>query len=120
MCRGWSSFNCCRYIYSFGVVRLEIFIRRKPTDEMFRDGLSIAKYTEMNIPDKMLQIVDPQLVQELGLSQEDSVTDDENAAHCLLSVLNIGLCCTKSAPSERISMQEVAAKLHTIRDSYLR
>ena len=58
-------------IYSFGVVLLEIFIRRKPTDEIFRDGLSIAKYTEMNIPDKMLQIVDPQLVQELGLSQED-------------------------------------------------
>jgi hypothetical protein len=87
---------------------------------MFKDGLSIAKYTEMNIPDKMLQIVDPQLVQELGLSQEDPVTDDESAPHCLLSVLNIGLCCTKSAPSERISMQEVAAKLHTIRDSYLR
>lgn len=84
---------------------------------MFKDGLSIAKFTEINIPDKMLQIVDPQLVQELSLNQEDPVATDENAAHCLLSVLNIGLCCTKSSPSERISMQEVAAKLHAIRDS---
>ncbi|CAN6380913.1 unnamed protein product [Urochloa humidicola] len=105
-------------VYSFGIVLLEIFIRRRPTDDMFKDGLTIAKYTEMNIPYKMLQIVDPQLVQELGLSQEDPVTADD-AADCLLSVLNIGLCCTKSAPSERISMQEVTTKLHTIRDSYL-
>ncbi|KAB8114397.1 hypothetical protein EE612_053788 [Oryza sativa] len=93
-------------VYSFGVVLLEIFIRRRLTDDMFKDGLTIAKYTEINIPDKMLQIVDPQLVQELGLSQEDPVRVDETATHCLLSVLNIGLCCTKSSPSERISMQE--------------
>ncbi|CAO2145992.1 unnamed protein product [Urochloa humidicola] len=106
-------------VYSFGIILLEIFIRRRPTDDMFKDGLTIAKYTEMNIPDKMLQIVDPQLVQELGLSQEDPVTADD-AADCLLSVLKIALCCTKSAPSERISMQEVTTKLHTIRDSYLR
>nr|AAX93038.1 hypothetical protein LOC_Os11g07230 [Oryza sativa Japonica Group] len=85
-------------VYSFGVVLLEIFIRRRPTDDMFKDGLTIAKYTEINIPDKMLQIVDPQLVQELGLSQEDPVRVDETATHCLLSVLNIGLCCTKSSP----------------------
>nr|AHJ61056.1 Hwi1-25L2 [Oryza rufipogon] len=107
-------------VYSFGVVLLEIFIRRRPTDDMLKDGLTIAKYIETNIPDKMLQIVDPQLVQELGLSQEDPVCVDEIATHCLLSVLNIGLCCTKSSPSERISMQEVATKLHRIRESYLR
>nr|CAB3484002.1 unnamed protein product [Digitaria exilis] len=107
-------------VYSFGVILLEIFIRRRPIDEMFKDGLSIAMYTEMNIPDKILQIIDPQLVQELGLSQEDLVTADENAAHCLLSVMSIGLYCTKSAPSDRISMQEVSAKLHAVKDSYLR
>uniref|UniRef100_A0A0E0J9X2 non-specific serine/threonine protein kinase n=1 Tax=Oryza nivara TaxID=4536 RepID=A0A0E0J9X2_ORYNI len=104
-------------VYSFGVVLLEIFIRKRPTDDMFKDGLSIAKYADINIPDRLLQIVDPQLVQELSLNQEDPVATDENAAHCLLSVLNIGLCCTKSSPNERISMQEVAAKLHAIRDS---
>uniref|UniRef100_A0A0D9XQ36 non-specific serine/threonine protein kinase n=1 Tax=Leersia perrieri TaxID=77586 RepID=A0A0D9XQ36_9ORYZ len=97
-------------VYSFRVVLLEIFIRRRPTDDIFKDGLSIAKYTEISIPDKLLQIVDPQLVQELGFSQEDPVTANENAAHCLLSVLNIELCCTKSSLSERVSMQEKANK----------
>uniref|UniRef100_A0A0E0MCZ5 Receptor kinase-like protein Xa21 n=1 Tax=Oryza punctata TaxID=4537 RepID=A0A0E0MCZ5_ORYPU len=119
-CAGGGQISTAADVYSFGVVLLEIFIRRRPTDDMFKDGLSIAKFTEMNIPDKMLQIVDPQLVQELSLCQEDSVTNDENGAQCVLSVLNIGLCCTDSAPSKRISMQEVADKLHAIRDSYLR
>ncbi|KAF0895803.1 hypothetical protein E2562_016536 [Oryza meyeriana var. granulata] len=119
-CAGGGQVSTAADVYSFGVVLLEIFIWRRPTDDIFKDGLSIVKYTEMNIPDKMLQIVDPQLVPASGLSQEDPVTVQENAAHCLLSVLNIGLYCTKSAPSERISMQEVAARLHTIRGSYLR
>ncbi|CAM0874994.1 unnamed protein product [Alopecurus aequalis] len=104
-------------VYSFGVVLLEIFIRRSPTDDMFKDGLSIAKFAEINFPDKMLQIVDPQLAQELYLCQEAPVADD-SAVHCLLSALEVGLCCTKSSPGERISMEEVAAKLHRIRDTH--
>ena len=44
----------------------------------------------------------------------------DSGAETLQSVLSIGLCCTKTSPNERISMQEVAAKLHRIRDAYLR
>ena len=29
-------------VYSFGVVLLEIFIRKRPTDDMFKDGLNIV------------------------------------------------------------------------------
>ena len=87
---------------------------------MFKDGLSISKYTEINFPDKMLQIVDPQLLRELDICQETSMNVEKNEVCCLLSVLNIGLNCTRLVPSERMSMQEVASKLHGIRDEYLR
>ncbi|XP_062182613.1 probable LRR receptor-like serine/threonine-protein kinase At3g47570 [Phragmites australis] len=107
-------------VYSFGVVLLELLIRRRPTDDMFKEGLSIARFTEMNMPDRVLEIVDPQLQQELDLGQETPAAVKENGVHCLISVLHIGLCCTKSSPNERISMQEVAAKLHGIKDAYLR
>ncbi|XP_015697759.1 LRR receptor-like serine/threonine-protein kinase EFR [Oryza brachyantha] len=101
-------------VFSFGVVLLEIFIRRRPTDDMFKDGLSIAKYTEINFPDRILEIVDPQLQQELDPYQETSTAVEEKGLQCLRSVLNIGLCCTKLTPRERITMQEVAAKLQGI------
>uniref|UniRef100_A0A0E0F302 Receptor kinase-like protein Xa21 n=1 Tax=Oryza meridionalis TaxID=40149 RepID=A0A0E0F302_9ORYZ len=106
-------------VYSFGVILLEIFIRRRPTDDMFQDGLTIAKYAEINFPDRILEIVDPQLQEELVLCQETPITAKEKGVHCLRSMLNIGLCCTKPTPSERISMQEAAAKLHGIKDAYL-
>ena len=107
-------------VFSFGVVLLELFIRRRPTDDMFKDGLSIAKHVEMNFPDRILEIVDPQLQQELDLCQETPMAVKEKGVHCFRSVLNIGLCCTKPTPSERISIQEASAKLHGIKDAYLR
>jgi len=107
-------------VYSFGVVLLEIFIRRSPTDDMFKDGMTIAKLTEINFPDNVFQIVDPQLLQELEQREDITMTIRDRAAQILQSVLSIRLYCTKTSPNERISMQEVAAKLRRIRDAYLR
>ena len=88
---------------------------------MFKDGMSIAKFVEINFPENVLQIVDPQLLGELELSKETPpVAIKDGGAQVLQSVLSIGLCCTKTSPSERISMQEAAAKLHGIRDACLR
>uniref|UniRef100_A0ACD5VI11 Uncharacterized protein n=1 Tax=Avena sativa TaxID=4498 RepID=A0ACD5VI11_AVESA len=107
-------------VYSFGIVLLEIFLRRRPTDDMFKDGVNIVKFTETNFPDRVMEIVDPQVIQELGLCHDNSVSLKEKGIRCLLSMINIGLCCTKPTPSERINMQEAAAKLHGIRVAYLR
>uniref|UniRef100_A0ACD5TR42 Uncharacterized protein n=1 Tax=Avena sativa TaxID=4498 RepID=A0ACD5TR42_AVESA len=107
-------------VYSFGIVLLEIFLRRRPTDDMFKDGLNIVKLTEISFPDRVMEIVDPQLIQELELCEETPMDLKEKGVSCLLSMLNIGLCCTKLSPGERINMQEVAAKLHGIRDAYVR
>jgi hypothetical protein len=87
---------------------------------MFKDGMTIAKLTEINFPDNVFQIVDPQLLQELEQREDITMTIRDRAAQILQSVLSIGLYCTKTSPNERISMQEVAAKLRRIRDAYLR
>jgi len=85
-----------------------------------KDGMNIAKLTEINFPDNVFQIVDPQLLQELEQREDITMTIRDSGAQTLQSVLSIGLCCTKTSPNERISMQEVAVKLHRIRDAYLR
>ena len=107
-------------VYSFGIVLLEIFLRRRPTDDMFKDGLSIVKFTEINFPDRVMEIVDPQLIQEVELCQETPTTSKEKFVRSLLSMISIALCCTKPSPGERGNMQEVAAKLHGVKDAYLR
>ncbi|CAM0878478.1 unnamed protein product [Alopecurus aequalis] len=106
-------------VYSFGVVLLEILLRRRPTDDMFKDGLSIVKLTEISFPDRVMEIVDPQLIQELEICQETQMALKEKGVYSLLSMLNIAICCTKPSPGERSNMQEVAAKLRGIRDAYL-
>ncbi|CAM0878520.1 unnamed protein product [Alopecurus aequalis] len=106
-------------VYSFGVVLLEIFLRRRPTDNMFKDGLSIIRYTQINMPDRVLEIVDSQLIDEMELCHETPTSLKHKGVHSLLSMLNIGICCTKTSPGERINMHEVAAKLHGIRDGYI-
>ncbi|TVU26579.1 hypothetical protein EJB05_29133, partial [Eragrostis curvula] len=119
-CAGGGQISTASDVYSFGVVLLEVLIRRRPTDDMFKDGMSIAKFTEINFPDNVLQIVDPQLLQDLDLSNETLTAIKNGEAQILQSVLGVALCCTKTSPNERISMLEVATKLQGIRDGYLR
>uniref|UniRef100_A0A0D3HNN5 Receptor kinase-like protein Xa21 n=1 Tax=Oryza barthii TaxID=65489 RepID=A0A0D3HNN5_9ORYZ len=107
-------------VYSFGIVLLELFLRKRPTDDMFKDGLTIAKFVELNVPDRILDLVDPELLQGQEDFSNKTLVNMEVDMKCLLSVINIGLCCTKQSPSERMDMQEVAAKLHGINDAYIR
>ncbi|CAL4992362.1 unnamed protein product [Urochloa decumbens] len=108
-------------VYSFGIVLLEIILRKRPTDDMFRDGLDIARYVGLNFPNSILHVVDPDLLEDhhVSSSQQTSVAVKEKKMECLLAVLNVGLCCAKPSPNERMDMREVAARLHRIKESYL-
>lgn len=75
------------------------------------------KFIESSFPGRVLEIVDHQLLQEL---EETPIALKEKCSECLPCILNVGLSCTKPSPGDRINMQEVAAKLHGIKDAYLR
>ncbi|CAD6342651.1 unnamed protein product [Miscanthus lutarioriparius] len=94
--------------------------QRRPTDDMFNGEMNITKFVEMNFPDRIPQIIDPELlVEQQHLCPETSVAMKEKSMECLLSFLNIGLLCTKPSPNERICMQEVTARLHGIKKAYI-
>lgn len=48
----------------FGIVLVEMILWKRPTNDMFRYGLDIARYVEMNFPNRILDIVDPGLLEE--------------------------------------------------------
>eukprot|EP01018_Ginkgo_biloba_P002947 Gb_32031 [translate_table: standard] len=49
-------------VYSFGIVLLEMVTRKRPTDEMFVEGLNLHKWVSMAYPDRMMEVVDGSLL----------------------------------------------------------
>ncbi|XP_070665204.1 probable LRR receptor-like serine/threonine-protein kinase At3g47570 [Malus domestica] len=105
-------------IYSFGILLLEIFTGRKPTDDMFNDGLSIHQFATMVMPDHAMDIVDPSLLIECG-DVDGSRLEPRRLEECSVAVIQIGLSCSAISLPERMLMDVVVNKLKKIRESYL-
>ncbi|KAL4621035.1 hypothetical protein ACB092_06G199000 [Castanea dentata] len=105
-------------VYSFGVFLLEMFLGKRPTDEMFIDDFNFHSFVRMALPERLVQIMDPALlireVEEMPAAamtareyyNENEIEADEdtqcivnhnqveaNVYKCLVSVLEIGGEC---------------------------
>ena len=49
-------------VYSYGILLLEMFLGKRPIDEMFKDGLNLHNFAKMALLDKLSQIVEPILI----------------------------------------------------------
>ncbi|KAK4594904.1 hypothetical protein RGQ29_018583 [Quercus rubra] len=132
-------------VYSYGVLVLEMFTRRRPTDDMFKDGLNLHNFVKMSLPKRLIQVVDPMLlpreVEEMGVAtttmmatkeddndneiveEANNIEDfrhmDVDMQKCLLSILNIGILCSLESPKERIDMEEVIKELQLIKSTFV-
>lgn len=109
---------------------LELFTGKRPTDDMFEDGLSIHQFVAIALPNHVMDIVDPSLLFEDddGEENEDvkeiAIIDDNRQFSagrndCLVSVMQIGLLCSRFSSEERMLMNVVVNKMKAIRESYL-
>ena len=133
-------------VYSYGVLVLEMFTGRRPTDDMFKDGLNLHNFVKMSLPKRLIQVVDPMLlpreVEGMGVAtavmmatkeddnynkiEVEEANNTEDFRHidvdmqkCLLSVLNIGILCSLESPKERINMEEVIKELQMVKSTLL-
>ncbi|CAL5366228.1 unnamed protein product [Camellia sinensis] len=104
-------------IYSFGILVLEMFTGKRPTNEMFKDGLSLYSFVNKALPDSVLEISDPILLQTK--EEEETFIRSEKIVECLSWILEIGVNCSSELPRERMSINDAAAKLHFIKDTLL-
>ncbi|GLJ20705.1 hypothetical protein SUGI_0377160 [Cryptomeria japonica] len=100
-------------IYSYGILLLELLTRKKPTDTMFTEGLTLPKWVSINFPDKIAEVVDHTLLRNVNES------DTSMVLVCLTQLLQVGLVCTNKSPLQRPSMKEVVMKLNDIKDGFL-
>uniref|UniRef100_A0ACD5VB47 Uncharacterized protein n=1 Tax=Avena sativa TaxID=4498 RepID=A0ACD5VB47_AVESA len=103
-------------IYSLGIMLLELFTGRSPIDDMFGNSLDLHNFVEDALPDRTLEIADPTIW--LHIETKDNVTSSR-IQECLVSVLRLGISCSKTQPRERTSIRDVAVEMHAIRDAYL-
>lgn len=103
-------------VYSYGILLLEMFTARSPTDGVFMEGLSLRRFVERAIPERVIDVIDAQL-----LSLEDSQnTNSELAVECIASVLRVGILCSNEQPEERLEMGAAINELHKIRNVFVK
>ncbi|XP_020242522.1 probable LRR receptor-like serine/threonine-protein kinase At3g47570 [Asparagus officinalis] len=105
-------------VYSFGILLLEIFTRKKPTDPMFTGESSLRRWVNDANPSGLLDIVDCNLLKdENGNERPKSYLISTQA--CLSSIMQLGIICSSDSPRERLAMKDVVPQLQKIKMRYM-
>ncbi|RVX18990.1 putative LRR receptor-like serine/threonine-protein kinase [Vitis vinifera] len=99
-------------VYSFGVMMLEMITRKRPTNEMFSDGLDLRKWVCSAFPNQVLDIVD------ISLKHEAYLEEGSGALHkleqCCIHMLDAGMMCTEENPQKCPLISSVAQRLKNV------
>ncbi|CAL1389355.1 unnamed protein product [Linum trigynum] len=125
-------------MYSYGILLLEMFTGKRPTNEMFKEGINLCNFVKAAIPQDILSILDPSMFLPLvaigdrgvvrsrttghtgdtGIEIEEMVLT-QSARDCLESLLQTAISCSVDLSRERMKIADVARKLTSIRDSFV-
>ncbi|XP_042477377.1 probable LRR receptor-like serine/threonine-protein kinase At3g47570 [Macadamia integrifolia] len=114
-------------VYSYGILLLEMFTKKQPTDEMFKDNFNLHCWAQMALHDGV--IADPTLLPMEEDKEEATITISniggsrksmrDRMQECLNLVIRIGVTCSTESPWDRMNMNDVVKALHLIKDIYL-
>nr|XP_023900157.1 receptor kinase-like protein Xa21 [Quercus suber] len=107
-------------VYSYGILLLEMITGKRPTNSVFEGGLTLHNYASMAVPDNVMEVVDPKL-----LNNVDEVLGNHNGClankikECLISMVKVGVACSMELPQERWDISKAISELHLVRDIIL-
>ncbi|CAL5359493.1 unnamed protein product [Camellia sinensis] len=110
-------------VYSYGILLLEMFTGKRPTDNMFTNNFNLHNHAKMASTDRAMEIVDPLMILE-GQNESGKTSGSirgsvARTVKCLGSILQIGVTCSADLPSERMNISDALMELQVIRDVYL-
>ena len=127
-------------VYSYGVLVLEMFTGKRPTDDIFKNDFNLHNYVKMALPGRLVEIVDSTLLPReaeentlvrtedgraniggIEIETEEAFGNqiDDHLRNCLVSMLEIGVACSEESPNERMNMTDVTRELQHIRNAYV-
>ncbi|MBA0829616.1 hypothetical protein Goarm_014208, partial [Gossypium armourianum] len=77
---------------------------KRPTDDMFRDGLNLHKLVQMCLDENVEEMVDPTLV--LGEAAAEPRPHLKGINECLISLLRIGEACSQELSRDRMEIHD--------------
>ncbi|PIN24396.1 Serine/threonine protein kinase [Handroanthus impetiginosus] len=95
-------------VYSFGIMLIETFTRKRPTDDLFTAGLSLRGWIYDTYPHSLSHVLDATLL---------NPNEDKNA-ECVSLIMKLALDCSSKLPGERINMRDALATLQKIRKQF--
>ncbi|CAJ2656927.1 unnamed protein product [Trifolium pratense] len=99
-------------VYSYGIMLMEIFTGKKPTDDMFVAELSLKTWISGSLPNSIMEVLDSNLVQQNGEQIDDILT-------YMSSIFSLAMNCCEDSPEARMNMADVTASLIKIKTSVL-
>ncbi|XP_027156440.1 probable LRR receptor-like serine/threonine-protein kinase At3g47570 [Coffea eugenioides] len=99
-------------VYSFGILLMETFSRKKPTDEMFTEDCALKDWVRHLLQNPELDLVDHNLVTP---PDENSIT----IVQCIFKVMGMAVTCTVESPEERIDIKDALNELRNIKVQFL-
>ncbi|XP_054813354.1 putative receptor-like protein kinase At3g47110 [Prosopis cineraria] len=100
-------------VYSCGIMLLEVFTRKRPTEDMFVEGLNLKSWVSESMPHAIIQVMDSNLLEG----------DQHHIKNILTSttfVLELALNCCTNLPEACGNMIDVVVSLNKMKGMFLR
>ncbi|EEF36493.1 serine-threonine protein kinase, plant-type, putative [Ricinus communis] len=104
-------------IYSYGILLLEMFTGKRPTDNIFIEGLNLHNYVKMALPEQVGNLVDPILLEGRSI---DRTMQNNIILECLISIFEIGISCSAEQPHQRMNISDAASRLRSVKNKLLK
>ncbi|XP_027181763.1 probable LRR receptor-like serine/threonine-protein kinase At3g47570 [Coffea eugenioides] len=111
-------------VYSYGILLLELFTGKRPTDSMFTEDFSLHSYVKTALSHQVMEIVDPKISMEAesiaGMITNTSKGSIISQEKCYLSMFWIGVSCSAKIKRDRMNIKDVLSGLQAIRNEFIR
>ena len=65
-------------VYNYGILLLEMFLGKRPTNDMFKDGLNLHNFAKMALPESLFKFLIQSFYQEKLMKLQQQLWQLEN------------------------------------------